>query len=87
MKDRIPNRPCRVTFADLGKLPEPEWSPVPPSAPTNCPNCGAPLHGGKCEYCGTEFSGKGPRMDMKLDISSLPYEEVVTDIFGHKYYF
>lgn len=21
---------------------------------TNCPNCGAPLKGGKCEYCGTE---------------------------------
>jgi len=22
-------------------------------AVTNCPNCGAPLHGGDCEYCGT----------------------------------
>lgn len=22
---------------------------------TNCPNCGAPLKGGKCEYCGTEI--------------------------------
>lgn len=21
---------------------------------TNCPNCAAPLKGGKCEYCGTE---------------------------------
>lgn len=21
---------------------------------TNCINCGAPLHGNKCEYCGTE---------------------------------
>ena len=21
---------------------------------TNCPNCGAPLHGHKCDYCGTE---------------------------------
>lgn len=20
----------------------------------NCPNCGAPIHGNKCEYCGTE---------------------------------
>ena len=20
---------------------------------TNCPNCGAPYHGHKCEYCGT----------------------------------
>ena len=21
---------------------------------TNCPNCGAPLHGHKCDYCGTK---------------------------------
>lgn len=24
--------------------------------PTNCPNCGAPLKNGKCEYCGTEVN-------------------------------
>lgn len=23
---------------------------------TNCVNCGAPLHGTKCEYCGTEYT-------------------------------
>ena len=22
---------------------------------TNCKNCGAPLHGNICEYCGTEY--------------------------------
>lgn len=22
---------------------------------TNCKNCGAVLHGNKCEYCGTEY--------------------------------
>lgn len=22
----------------------------------NCPNCGAPIKGSKCEYCGTTFS-------------------------------
>jgi len=22
---------------------------------TNCKNCGAPLHGNHCEYCGTEY--------------------------------
>lgn len=22
---------------------------------TNCPNCGAPITGMKCEYCGTDF--------------------------------
>lgn len=26
---------------------------------TNCKNCGAPLHGGKCEYCGTEYDSIG----------------------------
>lgn len=23
---------------------------------TNCVNCGTPLHGNKCEYCGTEYN-------------------------------
>lgn len=23
--------------------------------PTNCVNCGAPLHNDVCEYCGTEY--------------------------------
>lgn len=23
--------------------------------PTNCPNCGAPVQSGQCEYCGTRF--------------------------------
>lgn len=26
---------------------------------TNCINCGAPLHNGKCEYCGTEYTDTG----------------------------
>ena len=25
----------------------------------NCINCGAPLHGRKCDYCGTEYSDDG----------------------------
>lgn len=25
------------------------------SYPTNCKNCGAPLHENMCEYCGTEY--------------------------------
>nr|DAG69228.1 MAG TPA: alpha-aminoadipate carrier protein [Caudoviricetes sp.] len=24
---------------------------------TNCVNCGAPLHGSTCEYCGTRYAG------------------------------
>ena len=28
--------------------------------PTNCPNCGAIVHGAQCDYCGTRFdSGDG----------------------------
>lgn len=23
--------------------------------PHTCPQCGAPLHNGKCDYCGTEY--------------------------------
>lgn len=23
---------------------------------TNCPNCGAPVQGAVCEYCGTQFT-------------------------------
>ena len=25
--------------------------------PHSCPNCGAPLHDGKCDYCGTTIGG------------------------------
>lgn len=27
---------------------------------TNCINCGAPLHGHVCEYCGTEYGHEQP---------------------------
>lgn len=27
--------------------------------PKNCINCGAVLHGNRCEYCGTEYSENG----------------------------
>ena len=26
---------------------------------TNCPNCGAPVNGIVCEYCGTKFKQEG----------------------------
>ena len=26
---------------------------------TNCVNCGAPLSGSKCTYCGTEYNDRG----------------------------
>lgn len=28
--------------------------------PKNCKNCGAPLHGDVCEYCGTEYREDRP---------------------------
>lgn len=27
-------------------------APAPPPVPLNCPGCGAPGSGGRCEYCG-----------------------------------
>ena len=38
--------------------------------PTNCKNCGAPLTGDKCEYCGTEYSN--------IKTSRNPFEEIET---------
>ena len=32
----------------------------------NCPNCGAPITGSKCEYCGTIFE-KSVNLDLELD--------------------
>lgn len=46
---------------------------------TNCPNCGAPLHGMKCEYCGTELKGNF----VKVDIGESPYGTL--NIGGHDY--
>lgn len=38
----------------------------------NCINCGAPLHGDKCEYCETEYSnGVVIRKSQKRDFSVL----------------
>lgn len=31
---------------------------------TNCKNCGAPLSGGKCEYCGTVYGNDPARVVM-----------------------
>lgn len=38
---------------------------------TNCINCGAPLHGGKCEYCGTEYENSIlEKMELLLSLAS-----------------
>lgn len=31
------------------------WENVAQNKKHNCPNCGAPISGLKCEYCGTNF--------------------------------
>lgn len=33
---------------------------------TNCPNCGAPIASGKCEYCGTRFDIQGTDKEIEL---------------------
>ena len=48
---------------------------------TNCPNCGAPLHGMKCEYCGTELKGNF----MKLDSGDANSPYGVIDIGGNEF--
>lgn len=34
---------------------------------TNCPNCGAPITGRRCEYCGTVFSENTTEIDELID--------------------
>lgn len=47
---------------------------------TNCENCGAPLHGSVCEYCGTEYNLKTVNEDSGKNI----HEDVNvwTDCYG-----
>lgn len=33
----------------------------------NCPNCGAPVTGGRCEYCGTIFQKEKHAVMIKVD--------------------
>ena len=44
--------------------------------PTNCPNCGAPITGPKCEYCGTVFN-----YDMAPTFG-MTEQEAVDDLFS-----
>lgn len=39
--------------------------------PINCPNCGAPLHSNKCEYCGSEFIEEQVRKEIENEIELL----------------
>lgn len=48
--------------------------PMPKTKPpTNCRNCGAPLHGFVCEYCGTAYGDE--QLYVKVD-TTLSQEEM-----------
>ena len=47
--------------------------------PTNCPNCAAPLHNGRCEYCKTEVVGE-VRFDEYIEFNLTGYDSA-----GNKY--
>lgn len=36
--------------------------------PLNCPNCGAPIAGLTCDYCGTEFGEEQEYLDAKREL-------------------
>ena len=65
-------------FSDaLGKIFCQQRAPVDTAMSTikhlsslSCPNCGAPVRGGECEYCGTVFS-IGNDVDLVLDGESV----------------
>lgn len=54
------------------------------NALTNCPNCGAPITGSKCEYCGTVFKDiqreiYSLQMDTKALASALRTQELFSE--------
>ena len=57
---------------------------------TNCPNCGAPITGLKCEYCGTQFFdiadmeiGKPGYLRMKSGDSVYTFRAMPTNMDVH----
>ena len=46
---------------------------------TNCPKCGAPLEGGKCKYCGTEYKQKELKYFYRGREIEDPTEEMLCD--------
>lgn len=55
------------------------------SKPLNCPNCGAPVRGDECEYCGTVFV-VGNNVDLALDADAVaPVVRRYTDSGGRTF--
>lgn len=55
--------------------PMPKTKPPKQLHPTNCRNCGAPLHGFVCEYCGTSYD-EAQQMVLKVNTAKLSAEEI-----------
>lgn len=52
---------------------------------TNCVNCGAPLHGNICEYCGTEYGHNHAEKNSNIeDVDAWTDCEGVTHRFVRK---
>ena len=43
----------------------------------NCPNCGAPITGPKCEYCGTVFEHKPNEESVKIGCTTKELEKAL----------
>lgn len=55
---------------------------MPTQTSLNCPNCGAPRRGTRCEYCGTAFlfCAWDRIQDVTLTIDSTDLEETMLDV-------
>lgn len=53
---------------------------------TNCPNCGAPFTGRKCEYCGTRDPDRKNEVRIFVDTPKLPPPEHWATIGERVYY-
>jgi hypothetical protein len=62
----------RAKLVGMIKLRNPERYTVEHGllSPLNCPNCGAPVRGRECEYCGTVFS-VGNGVDVAFDADAV----------------
>lgn len=45
---------------------------------TNCPNCGAPITGAKCEYCGTIFNAREDTLALHESADRLLASGIIT---------
>ena len=55
---------------------------------TNCPNCGAPLTGCRCEYCGTVDTSAEKRMRediqrLRVEIDNLMFADQIRRSVNH----